>query len=176
MESLYFDEIHQGGKDSKSVLLKILIVIAAIVLCYICMCFFFTPFGQFAFLFFFGSIAGAIYLFRRMNKEYEYIFTNGEIDIDIISGKMSRKRACTISSDNIEVFTKYTDEDYKKYSKDVVKVNNYSTGVKKDCYIIVVNINHTKLMIMISPTERLVEALKPYLKKLEFLKKLNNNY
>ena len=176
MESLYFDEIHQGGKDSKSFLIKALIVVAAIVLCYICTCFFFTPFGQFAFLFFFGSIAGAIYLIRRMNKEYEYIFTNGEIDIDIISGKLTRKRAYTIKPDNIEVFLKYTDEDYKRYSKEVVKINNYSTRIKKDCYIVVVNINHTKMMIIISPTQRLVDALTPYVKKLDFLRRLNNNY
>jgi len=174
MESLYFDEIHKGGKDPKSILLKILILTVAVVLCYICLCFVFTPFGQFAFLFFCGSIAGAVYLFRRMDKEYEYIFTNGEIDIDVISGRLSRKRACTIKPEHIEIFLKNSDENYKKYSKMVVKSSDYSTRIKSDCYIVVVNINHTKMLIVFSPSERLVEALAPYIKKLEVLRKINN--
>lgn len=175
MDNLYFDEIHKGGKDTKSMLIKAGIIAGGILLLLIFGFLTFTQFGQFAFLFFCGTIFGMYYLLKYRSKEYEYIFTNGEIDIDIISGRISRKRCCTIKPQDVEVIAKYSDEEYKKQQRSVVKTLDLSSGIKEKCYILVVNLNHTKMMLIISPSERLIEAWKPYLKKLDFMMRFNNN-
>ena len=175
MDSLYFDEIHKGGKDPKSMFIKVGIILLGLLLSFVFLVLTFTKFGQFAFLFFCGTIFGMFYLLKYRSKEYEYIFTNGEIDIDIISGRMTRKRCCTIKPENVEVITKYSEEEYKKHAGSVIKILDLSTGIREDCYILIVNLNHTKMMIIISPTQRLIEAWKPYLKKLDYMARFNNN-
>lgn len=169
MDSIYFDEIHKGGCDLKSRLIKAGIIVAAIFLTMLFMLFAFSKFGQIAFLLAVGTVVGAYYLIKYRNKEYEYIFTDGEVDIDIINGQISRKRSCTIKPENVEVIVKYSDEDYNKYKNTVVKALDYSSGIREESYILVVNVNHTKLLIIMSPTQRLIEAWKPYLKKLDYM-------
>lgn len=174
MDSLYFDEIHKGGSDTRSLLIKTGVVVLALVLALFLFMLSATQFGYFAFLGAVASIAGAIYFLKYKSKEYEYIFTNGEIDIDIISGQMSRKRFCTIRPENVEFIAKYSSEEYNKHKNNVIKVQDLSSGIREECYIIVVNINHTKMMLVISPSQRLLEAWKPYLKKLDYMTRFNH--
>lgn len=175
MDNLYFDEIHKGGSDNKSKALKALLIVLCVVLS-LMLAFFalFSRYGQVAFTALCGVIFGTYYLIRYRSKEYEYIFTNGEIDIDIISGKMTRKRVCTIKPENVEDIAKYSTESYNKHKNSVIKIMNLSDNVKENCYILIVNINHTKMMLIISPTKRLIDAWKPYLKKLDFLSRMNS--
>lgn len=174
MESLYFDEIHKGGKDTKNLLIKVGIIALGVILTLIFLVLTFTAFGQFAFLLAVGSAVGTGYLIRYKSKEYEYIFTNGEVDIDMISGRMMRKRLCTIKPEEIENIMKYSDEEYKKLSSSAVKVLDASTGIKEDCYLISVSLNHTKTLVIMSPTSRLIDAWKPYLKKLDYMLRFQN--
>lgn len=44
-----------------------------------------------------GVIYGAYYFFRDTNIEYEYTFTNGELDVDKIIGQRRRKHLITIN-------------------------------------------------------------------------------
>ena len=43
-----------------------------------------------------GIVYGAFWLSQKYDVEYEYIFTNGEIDIDKIEGRRNRKRLVTL--------------------------------------------------------------------------------
>lgn len=51
----------------------------------------------------------AYILISRMSVEYEYIFTNGELDIDIIRGRKFRKRMVTVKCKNIKIMEKTTE-------------------------------------------------------------------
>ena len=46
----------------------------------------------------FGALYGGYRLITNMNVEYEYIVTNGEMDIDKIIAKRSRKRLLTVNA------------------------------------------------------------------------------
>ena len=56
-------------------------------------------------------IYGAFYLAQRFNVEYEYIFTNGEMDVDKIIAQRSRKRLVTIKMNTATDFG-IADDDY----------------------------------------------------------------
>lgn len=43
-----------------------------------------------------GAIYGGYYLLQSLDLEYEYIFTNGDLDIDKIIAKRSRKRLISV--------------------------------------------------------------------------------
>ena len=65
---------------------------------------------------------GAYYLMGFLLVEYEYIITNGELDIDIIYSKRSRKRLATFELSEVESIEKYNGEyvDKNKYKKAVI--------------------------------------------------------
>ena len=53
------------------------------------------------------AIYGTVILRRNYSIEYEYIFTNGQLDIDIIKGKSKRKSLLSIHTRNIEYMAPY---------------------------------------------------------------------
>ena len=162
MEQIYFGEIHKRGVDGKSVFFKTLIVGVCILLCPLV----FILGKGFGLLLVAGVIYGAYYLFLRLSPEYEYIYTNGEVDIDVIYGRSKRQRMITIKPRQVEFMGKAGSyyEQYRKKS-DIQKVLDFSDGKKDGQYIVVVNSNQLKKLILFSPSDRLVEQLKPYLRE-----------
>ena len=162
MEQIYFDEIHKRTADGKSVFLKTVIVVACILLCPLV--FFYG--GMFGVLLAAGVIYGAYYLFLRLSPEYEYIYTGGEVDIDVIYGRSKRQRLITVKPRQVEFMGKASVyfEEYRKKS-DIKKILDFSDGKKDNRYLIVVNSNQLKKLILFSPSNRLVEQLKPYLRE-----------
>ena len=162
MEQIYFDEIHKRGIDGKTVFLKTLLVGA---------CFLISPI-----LFIFGgplgipliaaAIYGVYYLFQRMNREYEYIYTDGEVDIDVIYGRMRRQRLITLKPRQIEFMGKASRyyEEYQNKS-DIQKILDFSDGQTDSQYFAVINSNRLKKLVLLSPSDRLIEHMKPYLRE-----------
>jgi len=54
-----------------------------------------------------GVIYGTVLLRRNFSIEYEYIFTNGQLDIDIIKGRLKRKNLASVLCRNIEYMAPY---------------------------------------------------------------------
>lgn len=162
MEQIYFDEIHKRILDGKTVFIETLLVGVCIVV---------SPL-----LFIFGGplgiplIAAAIYgvyfLFQKMSREYEYIYTGGEVDIDVIYGRQRRQRLITLKPRQVEFMGKAS-KYYEAYQKksDIQKVLDFSDGQKDGQYLVIVNSNHLKKLILFSPSDRLVEQMKPYLRE-----------
>ncbi len=160
VEQIYFDEMHKRGVDGKSVFLKTLIVTACVILCPVV----FLLGGSFGLLLAAGVIYGAYFLFQRLNKEFEYIYTNGEVDIDVIFGKSFRKRLITLKASQIERMAP-CGEAFEAYRKQQgIQVVDFSDGDKQAAHYVLLNKDPKKL-VLFSPSERLVESLKPYLRE-----------
>lgn len=162
MEQIYFDEIHKRGVDGKSIFLKSLIVGACVFLCPTV----FILGGSFGLLLAAAVIYGAYYLFQRLNREYEYIYTGGEVDIDVIYGKAKRQRLITLKPRQIEFMGK-SGQYFEKYRNQsgIQKVLDFSDGQKEGQYMVIVNSNQLKKLVLFSPSDRLVEQMKPYLRE-----------
>lgn len=161
MKQVYFDEIHKKGLDGKSVFFKTLIVAACVVLCPVVFLFG----GQLGLLLAAAVIYGAYLLFQRLNKEYEYIYTNGEVDIDVIFGRATRKRLITLKASQIECMAPYG-ESFERYrGKQGVQILDFSDGNKKAAHYVLLNGEAQKKLVLFSPSERLVENLKFYLRE-----------
>lgn len=169
MENIYFDEIHKKIITPKTVLCNIGLVFAAFILSFIFILF--SNFlMSFTLLLIFGAFFGAFYLIKTSSKEFEYIYTDGEIDVDMISGRTRRKRIVTIKAEQLVAMEKYTNDSKKRLSTpDVKKTLDLSDGNPHNSYILIANINSTKTMLILSPSERLMEAWQPYLRKRRIL-------
>ena len=87
----FFEQIIAVKKNGKAVAAIIGIWLAAFIVCFLLIMF--MPFlGTFSLLLAAGALFGAYKLSVRFNVEYEYIVTNGTMDIDKIINKSSRKR------------------------------------------------------------------------------------
>lgn len=88
----------------KTILLSALIWIAAIAITAVALLFL----AQLAVLVAFLLFWGAIKLSKKLSIEYEYILTNGDLDVDKIMGQAERKRICSIKCSDIEAVGKYS--------------------------------------------------------------------
>ena len=67
----------------------------------------FVLLGSFSLIFIFGIGYGAYILSSKLNVEYEYIITNGILDIDKITNKSSRKRIISVDLGGVTRLEKF---------------------------------------------------------------------
>ena len=101
----FFEQIISVKKTGKAVAALIGIWLAAFIICFFL---FFTGFfGVLTFLLIAGVIYGAFKLSCLLNVEYEYIVTNGTMDIDKITNKSSRKRVLSLELQTVSRIERY---------------------------------------------------------------------
>lgn len=110
-----------------------------------------------------GVCFGAYYLISFRNLEYEYSVTNGDITIDKIINRRSRKRVISMDAHGIEVMGKYKPEEHsqKNYAARMI-VSETDDG--NDAWYFTGN--HPKkgnVLVVFSPDEKVLTALKPFL-------------
>ncbi|HBJ10196.1 MAG TPA: hypothetical protein DDY61_00455 [Ruminococcaceae bacterium] len=87
----FFEQITAVKKSGKDIAAITGIWLLAFIICFL-LVLFMGYLGSFSFLLIAGALFGAFKLSCRFNVEYEYIVTNGTMDIDKIINKSSRKR------------------------------------------------------------------------------------
>ncbi|MBO5408543.1 MAG: hypothetical protein J6A61_03975 [Clostridia bacterium] len=162
MEQKYFDEIHKRKADGLTIVYKALLILGCVVVCPIL----FIVGGQLGLPLAAGVIYGAYLLWRKLNREYEYIFTNGELDIDVIYGMQSRRRMITVSPRQVVTMGPASSL-YETMQKDasIQKKLDFSDGNLENAYVLVVDSNQLKKLVLFSPTDHLVESMKFYLRE-----------
>ena len=95
--------------------------------------------------------------------EYEYIFTNGEIDFDKILGRQTRKRLATVDVAFFEEFGRFDPGAFEGREFDT-KLYACSAPTDPDTYCAV--LSHPKLqhcLIVFNPNEIILESIQEYL-------------
>jgi len=103
---------------------------------------------------------GAYFLTGFLKVEYEYVFTNGELDIDIIYNRSRRKRLFSSHVNQFEIMAHVEDMTYVGSFSNAQEVHNYSSGVNgPDTYAFLVNKNGKQQKIIIEPNEKMMKAI-----------------
>ncbi len=103
----FFEQIISIKKNGKSIACLIGLWLAALLLCFIL--FLFSGYiGSFFILLIAGILYGTFKLSGLLNIEYEYIITNGTMDIDKITNKSKRKRILSFELSGVSRLEKYT--------------------------------------------------------------------
>lgn len=112
---------------------------------------------------FFAPVTGilavvAFYAIPRLSKvEYEYIFCDGQLDFDKITGGTKRKTMLRIDMENVEVIASPARaRDYE--NQNIKTVNDFSTGRKK-AYLIITSGDEGQRKIYFNPTQKMVDCM-----------------
>lgn len=106
-------------------------------------------------------------LSRMLNVEYEYIVTNGEMDVDMIQSKTNRKRLISFKCSEIEQIEPYVKGSsiYDRGTFD--KKNIYCNAGDVDAYCVVFKHKVAgKVCLVMQLPEKMRENMLPFLNKL----------
>ncbi len=107
-----------------------------------------------------------------LNREYEYCFVDGELDIDVIYNKRRRRRVFVGEAAEFEVLAHIGDSEHLDFYKRF-KLRDFSGGiVTNNTYIFVAAYKGKKFRIAIEPNDRLVEAMRRYIQPQKFFRKV----
>ncbi|MBE6024055.1 MAG: hypothetical protein E7231_12735 [Cellulosilyticum sp.] len=109
-----------------------------------------------------GIIFGTGFLFNKFSREYEYILTNNELDIDVIYNRNTRKRVLTVDMKKIEVMASIKDERHTSaINKQGLKVINASDNKNEEAtYAIITDTEKSGMCkILITPNSTLLNEL-----------------
>lgn len=150
----------------KTVALKALIILGAIVLSVAI----FILGALLGLLFIFicviiALVFGARYLATSMNLEFEYIVTNGDMDIDEIIAKRKRRRVIAIKFREMEIMAKVNGNHKRDFDNhSIQKFIDVSASPNDDnAYFIIVRTGKTGLTrIIFTPDERILDSAKRF--------------
>lgn len=117
------------------------------------------------------AIALVIYLAYRVisnsNIEYEYIVTNGNMDVDKIIARKRRKKVLSINAKDFEYFAPLTQEhasvfDDKSITKRIDVSSN--TPSERTHFAIYYN-NGEKVCLIFEPTDKMIENFSHYISR-----------
>ena len=99
MADIFIEHLVVQKTTPLSIALRVLYSMGYLVLCFAVMVFL----GDLVIIVMAGGLYLLYLLFKHLNVEFEYILTNGEMDVDRITGRSKRKRMFTVDCRAIEV-------------------------------------------------------------------------
>ena len=102
-----------------------------------------------------------IWLFPKLNVEYEYVFVDGQLDFDRITGKSRRKTMLRIDLENVEIVAPQGSHSLDGYSNTQLMNKDFSSNDKNNKpYIIIGNVGDKKYRIAFEPSEKMIMMMK----------------
>ena len=160
----YIVKKKNGGREMG---LRALIIVAAVALfvIFVMLGFVIPNFSMITTLLAVGALYGGYILITNMNVEYEYIVTNGEMDIDKIIAKRRRKRLLTVNARTFERFGTFKESDHasENYAN---RIYACTSPHDPGCYYAVLNHQTMgQVLLVFSPNDKVLEHLKAYIPK-----------
>ncbi len=100
-----------------------------------------------------------VFLIKRMDLEFEYSYFNGDLDIDKIMAKQSRKRVFSTDMESVIVVAPVGSIELQPYKQ--LKCIDFSsnTGNGK-VYELVTNSNGRKVKVLLEPSQELLDGMR----------------
>lgn len=129
----------------------------------------FSIFRSFAPLFVVGLGYIAYAFIRNRSIEYEYIVTNGDLDIDMIIARRKRKRIFSGNCKDFEIIAKMTSGQYDYNTQSIKKrITAVSSMESTDVYFITLIKDGQKTLVFFEPHAKMIESFKKYIPRKVF--------
>ena len=114
------------------------------------------------------SSAGLIYLAYRFitsrNVEFEYIVTNGELDIDKIISQRKRKRIFSASCKEFDIIARVKSNSFSQSVQSIKNRIDASSSINSpDAYFATLNYKGEKTLVIFEPDERMLNNFKLFI-------------
>lgn len=112
-----------------------------------------------------GGIAFLLFLYRdRLRTEYEYTFTNGDLDFAKVFNNQKRKTLGTMRVKNVDAFGPVDSNEFRKLiNMPDLKRRNWFLNREANLYYFYYQKENVKNIIVFEPSEELVDMIKKYL-------------
>lgn len=110
-------------------------------------------------------VYGCYVWLRNFNLEYEYIFTNGELDIDVIKAQQIRKRITSLQCKNIVSMASADNAGYQsEFNQPSIskKFNAVYDAAAGGIYHVLFVRDGEKMLLTFQPPEKLLSAMKTF--------------
>ncbi len=109
-----------------------------------------------------GAGYGLYFLITQLDIEYEYICTNGHLDIDQITHRRKRKRMISIAAKEMEILAPVKSDDYKEHSRNQnLKALHLETNTGDEkVWFFTGHYKGTNYLVTFEPNERILRDLK----------------
>jgi len=156
MGDIFKEQIIKRKSNSKDTLKRVGLVLAVIVIIFVT----FSLIPGFAPVLTIVAGIGAWYLMSYLKVEYEYAFTDGELDIDAIYNRSRRKRVFSARVSDFETMAHVEDKMRAGDFQGAVQTLDYSSGVVgDDTYAFMINYKGKRTKIIIEPNAVMLKAL-----------------
>ena len=105
-----------------------------------------------------GTIYGTVLLRHNFSIEYEYIFTNGQLDIDIIKGRAKRKNMVSLLCKNIEYMAPLVSQNMS----DRTVIDAIYDKKRRGKYYVDFTKSGTNYRLLFQPPEKILTSMKKY--------------
>ena len=106
-------------------------------------------------------IVAIIYSFPMLNVEYEYIFVDGQLDFDRVTGNSKRKRIMRIDLDQVEIIAPVTSNALDSYKKVKYEEKDYSSRSRESKpYVIIASADNRMYKILFEPDEGMINTIR----------------
>ena len=122
------------------------------------------------FLILFGQLFGYLgvviivlvfFFFPKLSVEYEYVFVDGQIDFDRITGNSKRKTMLRIDFDQVEIMAPINSAALDSYNHIQLEKKDFSSRSKDSKpYVIIASVENSKVKILFEPSEKMVNMIK----------------
>ncbi len=112
-----------------------------------------------------GGCAVVLFLFKdRLRTEYEYTFTNGDLDFAQVFNNTKRKNLGTVSVKRVDAFGPVSGSSFQRYiSMPNVNQSRWFLNRGANLYFLYFQKDQNKRIIVLEPSEELVAMIKHYL-------------
>lgn len=103
-------------------------------------------------------ITAVVFLIRRLNVEYEYLYVNGDLDIDKIMNKSKRKRIFSGNIGNMELLAPEGSPELGQYRGG--RTLDFSSGIQEaERYVFVTVDNGQVSRVIFEPNDTIIEGI-----------------
>ncbi len=111
-----------------------------------------------------GLIYFGYWLITSRSVEYEYIVTNGDLDIDMIIAKKKRKRIFSASCKDFEIVAPVKSSSFSPQMQSIKnRIDASSSADSPDAYFIALNHNNNRTLVIFEPDERILKNFRIYI-------------
>ena len=113
-----------------------------------------------------GLFYGAWRIITNYYVEFEYAITNGDITVDKIIYRRKRKRVVSVDAKEVEAMGKYNaaEHQHREYGKRLIAAKD-PNDAENSWYITFHNQEFGNTILVFTPDERTLGAIKPFLKR-----------
>lgn len=161
----YTEKLIKRRKSVPEIIYIVLVILIAVEGCYYA----FIYLGMLSPIVILGIGYLAYYLVTMRNIEYEYIVTNGDIDIDMIINQRKRKRIFSANCKVFEVVARVNSDKYTpqiKSTKNVLDCSSHDSGADK--WFIYLKHNGTPKVVIFEPEEKMIDNFRIFIPRKVF--------